>query len=432
MLFLTMMKKVKVHIESTAFKGYGVARINGKVVFVPYTVAGDEAWIEIVEEKKKYSMGRLIQIIEPSHWRTNPPCPYFGTCGGCQWQHINDSVQGELKKKILEDLLERLGRVREVPPITIFPSPQSYGYRARTQLKVEGKALGYYQEKSHRIVDIQECLIAHPLINQMLSLVRKKMPSSPQIDEVEINISPDEGRGILILHCLSLDRGLEIGLREFFQNHTIFKGIAIARKESLTSLGDLYLNFTIPWNQGVEKRDLKYRVSPRSFSQINLEQNQILIQTVLQFSEVNKEDSVLDLYTGVGNLTLPLALRAKEVLGIEENRMAIDDALFNAEKNGIGNCDFIQGKVEKFFLGWKRKAPDLIVLDPPRTGAKTILDQLVRLKPKKIIYISCEPTTFARDLHLFSERGYVLRKLGLIDMFPQTYHLEVIGLLQQS
>ena len=266
----------------------------------------------------------------------------------------------------------------------------------------------------------------------MISLVRKKLPFSPQIDEIEINISPDEGRGILILHCLSLDRGLEIGLREYFQNHAIFKGIAIARKESLTSFGDLYLNFTIPWSQGGEKRNLKFRVSPGSFFQINLEQNQILIQTVLQFSEVNKEDSVLDLYTGVGNLTLPLALRAKEVLGIEENRMAIDDALFNAEKNGIGNCDFIQGKVEDVFMSWKRKTPDLIVLDPPRTGAKTILDQLVRLKPKKIIYISCEPTTFARDLHFFSERGYVLRKLGLIDMFPQTYHLEVIGLLQQS
>ena len=427
-----MTKKVQVTIESVAFKGYGVARISGKVVFIPYTATGDKAWIEIVEEKKKYSTGRLIQIIEPSHWRANPPCPYFGTCGGCQWQHINNSVQVELKKEILKDLLKRLGRVKEVPPITIFPPPQSYGYRARTQLKVKGKALGYYQEKSHRIVDIQECLIVHPSINQMIPMVRKKMPSSPQIEEIEINISPDEDRGILILHCLSLDRGLENGLRDFFQNHTIFKGIAIARKEGLTSLGDLYLNFTIPLNQGVEKRNLKYRVSPGSFSQVNLEQNHTLIHTILQFSELNKEDSVLDLYAGVGNLTLPLALRAKEVLGIEENRMAIDDAYFNAEKNGIQNCDFIQGKVEDVFTIWRRESPDLITLDPPRTGAKTILDQLVRLKPNKIIYISCEPTTFSRDLHLFSERGYSLRRLGLIDMFPQTYHMEVVGLLQQS
>jgi 23S rRNA (uracil1939-C5)-methyltransferase len=427
-----MMRKTQVTIESVAFKGYGVARIDGKVVFVPYAVTGDEAWIEIVEEKKKYSMGRLVQIFKPSPWRVNPPCPYIGICGGCQWQHIKDSVQGELKKEILKDLLRRLGRLKEVPPISIFPSPQSFGYRIRTQLKVKGKILGYYQEKSHRIVDIHKCLIAHPLINQMLPLVRKKLSSSPQIGEIEINISPDEDKGILILHGLSLDRILENGLREFFQQNAIFKGIAIARKEGLTSWGDPDQNFTVPWTQGGEKRNLKFRVSPGSFSQVNLEQNQTLIQTVLQFSEINKEDEVFDFYAGVGNLTLPLALRAKEVLGIEENRMAIDDARFNVEKNGIRNCEFIQGKVEDVFMSWNRGSPDLIVLDPPRTGAKTILDQLVRLKPKKIIYISCEPTTFSRDLHLFSEQGYLLQKLALIDMFPQTYHMEVVGLLQQS
>ena len=182
-------------------------------------------------------------------------------------------------------------------------------------------------------------------------------------------------------------------------------------------------------DQEREKRDLKFRISPGSFFQVNLEQNQTLIQTVLQFSEVNEEEKVLDLYAGVGNLTLPLAMGAKEVLGIEENRTAIEDARFNAEKNGIRNCEFIHGKVEDVLKHWKRENPDLVVLDPPRTGCKTILDQVVRLKPKKIVYVSCEPTTFSRDLRLFSERGYSLQKLSLIDMFPQTYHMEVVGLL---
>jgi 23S rRNA (uracil1939-C5)-methyltransferase len=147
---------------------------------------------------------------------------------------------------------------------------------------------------------------------------------------------------------------------------------------------------------------------------------------------VNKESRVLDLYAGVGNLTLPLATSAKEALGIEENRMAIEDARFNAERNGIRNCDFIQGRVEDVLMSWKRKKPDLIVLDPPRTGCKTILDQVIRLKPQKIIYVSCEPATFSRDLRLFSERGYCLQKLGLIDMFPQTFHMEVVSLLQKG
>jgi 23S rRNA (uracil1939-C5)-methyltransferase len=185
-------------------------------------------------------------------------------------------------------------------------------------------------------------------------------------------------------------------------------------------------------NPSKGKGGFKLRISPGSFSQVNPEQNQRLVQTVLQFSEGGAENRVLDLYAGAGNLTLPLAMEAGEVLGIEENKMAFEDAQFNLVRSGIKNCHFIHGGVEDVFSDWKRERPDLIVLDPPRTGCKTILDQAVRLEPRKIIYVSCEPTTFARDLRLFSERGYSLEGLRLIDMFPQTYHMEVVGRLQPS
>jgi 23S rRNA (uracil1939-C5)-methyltransferase len=221
-------------------------------------------------------------------------------------------------------------------------------------------------------------------------------------------------------------------MKEFLQGQPILRGIAIARRNGLNFFGDPALNLTIPLRQEREKRDLKFRISPGSFSQVNLEQNQTLIQTVLQFSEVNGEDRVLDLYAGAGNLTLPLAMGAKEVLGIEENEMAVEDARFNAERNGIRNCNFIQGRVEDVFMSWKRERPDLVVVDPPRAGCKAILDHVVKLKPKRIIYASCEPTTFSRDLHLFSEKKYSLQKVALIDMFPQTYHMEVVGLLLQG
>ena len=422
------MRKVQVRIESVAFKGYGVARTHGKVVFIPHAVTSDEAWIEMTEEKEKYSMGRLIQIVEPSPWRVMPPCPSFGICGGCQWQHIDYLIQCRLKKEILIDVLKRLGGLKEVPPTMVIPSPQPYGYRIRSQLKAKGKALGYFQEKSHRIVDIQDCPIVHPLINQMLSFIRKMFLPFSRTEEIEINLSPDDSKGVLILPFLSLERGTENVFEEFLQNHAVFKGAVIAKKEKINLFGDPTLNFTIPLDQEREKRDLKFRISPGSFSQVNLEQNKTLIQTVLQFADVNKEEA-LDLYCGVGNLTLPLAIGAKEVLGIEENRTAIEDARFNAEKNGIRNCEFIHGRVEDVLMRWKRKNPDLVVLDPPRTGCKTILDQVVRLKPKKIVYVSCEPTTFSRDLRLFSERGYSLQNLSLIDMFPQTFHMEVVGLL---
>ncbi len=429
--FKTIVKKVYVRIESVAFKGYGVARIHGKVVFIPYTATGDKGWIEILEEKKNYSVGRLVQIVEPSPWRVNPPCPYFGSCGGCQWQHIDYSVHGELKKEILTESLKRLGKQKEIPLISVAPSPQSYDYRIRVQLKVKGKSMGYYQEGSHRIVEIDHCPISHPLVNQIIQNLREESVPSLPIEEIEINVSPIERRGALLFHPLSFDQRMEDFLKQFLQSHQILRGIAIAKKGSLKLFGDPHLNFTIPLGQGEEKRNLKFRISSGSFSQVNLEQNQRLIQTVLQFSEGNKGKKVFDLYAGAGNLTLPLALGAKEVFGIEENKMAVENNRFNAERNGIENVRLIRGKVEDVLKNLTRK-PDLIVLDPPRTGCKTILDQVVRLKPQKIVYVSCEPTTLSRDLRLFSDKGYSLQRISLIDMFPQTYHMEVIGLLQQS
>jgi 23S rRNA (uracil1939-C5)-methyltransferase len=426
-----MLKKVYVRIESVAFKGYGVARIHGKVIFIPYAVTGDRGWIEILEEKKKYSMGRFIQVVEPSPWRVNPQCPYFGRCGGCQWQHIDDSVHGEFKKEILREILKRLGKVREIPPIRVNSSPKSYAYRVRVQLKVKGKSMGYYQEGTHRIVDIEHCPISDPLVNQIIRNLREESVPFLPLEEIEINVSPEEERGVLLLHPLSLDQRIEDFSKAFLQRHPILRGIAVARKDGLSFFGDPYLNFTIPSNQGKEKGNLRFRISPGTFLQVNLEQNQRLIQTVLQFSGVNKGERVLDLYAGAGNLTLPLAMGAEEVLGIDENGMAIEDGRFNAERNGIQNGNFIHGKVEDVLKDFTKK-PDLIVLDPPRTGCKPVLDQVVRLKPQKIVYVSCEPSTFSRDLHLFSERGYSLQGLDLIDMFPQTYHMEVIGLLQPS
>jgi 23S rRNA (uracil1939-C5)-methyltransferase len=426
------MRRTQVRIESVAFKGYGVARIDGKVVFVPYTMTRDEAWVEVTEGKKKYSTARLIQIIKPSPGRVSSPCPYFGTCGGCQWQHIGYSIQVEQKKEILVETLKRLGRLKEIPSISIAPSPKSYDYRIRVQLKVKGNTLGYYRERSHRIIDIDRCPISHPLVNRIIHNLREEMAIFPYAEGIEINVSPEEGRGVLLIYPRSEDQRMEYFVKQFLQDHPILQGIAIMKKENSNFFGDPYLNSTILWSKGGEKRSLKFRISPGSFSQVNPEQNQTLIQTVLQLSEVNKEDKVFDLYAGVGNFTLPLALGAKDVWGIDENKIAIEDAQCNAEKNGIKNCQFIQGRVEDVFLDWEKRTPDLIVLDPPRSGCKTILEQVIRWKPQKIIYVSCEPTTFARDLRLFSERGYLLQRLSLIDMFPQTYHMEVVGLLKPN
>jgi 23S rRNA (uracil1939-C5)-methyltransferase len=424
------MKKIQVKIESMAFKGYGVARVDGKLIFIPHSVIGDEGWVEVTEEKKDYAIGSLKKTIIPSPWRVDPPCPYFHWCGGCQWQHITDSIQGELKKDILREILKRLGGLKEMPNITTVLSPDPYGYRTRIQLKVKGEALGYFQKSSHHVVDIDHCSISHLLVNQIILFLRKEFHLYPRMGEIEINVSPEEGKGVLILHPLSIRQGRADGIINVTHLHPIVKGFALKKKGRLEGFGDPYLNFTVRLDRYGGKRDLLFRTSPGSFFQINLKQNQTLIETVLSFSDVREEERVLDLYAGVGNFALPLAIGSKKVLGIEEKKGAVEDGWFNAERNGIKNCDFIHGRVEDVLNHVGRKRPDLIILDPPRMGCKMIVNQLVRLKPKRMVYISCDPTTFARDLRLFSKSGYLLQRLALIDMFPQTYHMEVVGLLK--
>jgi 23S rRNA (uracil1939-C5)-methyltransferase len=425
-----MGSRFHIHIDAMAFRGYGVARLDGKVVFIPYSVTGDGGWVEIVEEKKNYSIGQWNELTEPSSRRIAPPCPHFSVCGGCQWQHIDYSFHGEFKKEVLTEILQRLGGLTEIPAIAIALSPDPYGYRIRVQLKVKEEAIGYYQERSHQIVDIDHCPISHSLVNQMIRLLRREWPSLQGIEEVEINVSPEEGRGIFIFHPPSFERDLVGFVKKWFQTNPLVKGVAIFRKGQFKRFGDPYLSFTLPAD--LDGRTLSLRASPESFFQINWEQNQRLIRTVLEFSELNRNERVLDLYSGIGNFSLPLGIHARGVIGIEGNRIAVEDARFNAARNGIENDEFVHGRVEEVLRNWRWERPDVVILDPPRQGCKKILDQVVRLGAERIVYTSCDPTTLARDLHLFSARGYLLRRLCLIDMFPQSYHMEVVALLRLS
>jgi 23S rRNA (uracil1939-C5)-methyltransferase len=263
------------------------------------------------------------------------------------------------------------------------------------------------------------------LVNEIIPVLRKERFLLTSTEEIDIDVSPEERKGVLIFFLLKTSKGWETSARQFFKSHSILKGITILGEKQTASLGKPYLTFTIPFN-------LTLRTSPGSFFQVNLKQNGKLIQEVLRFSRGQKKERALDLYSGVGNFALPLATQTQEVWGIEENSVAVKDARFNAQFNGIKNGGFICGKVEDVLKKWERGKPDLIILDPPRTGCKRVVGQVAGLKPKRIVYVSCEPTILARDLRLFSDKGYFLRELALIDMFPQTYHMEVVALLQEG
>ena len=425
-----MTKEAEVQIESMAFRGFGVTRLEGKVVFVPYTVTGDRTCIEVVEEKKNYSLGKVTRLIEPSPWRTDPPCPYFGVCGGCQWQHIRYPIHGEIKRQILRDVLGRLGGLKEIPPVRVLSSPASYGYRVRVQVKVKDDRMGFFEERSHRVVGIEHCPIAHPLVNGILATLRDVLASLSPVEGIEINVSPDEGKGLLLLRAPSLPPTLRDLLKALLRSHPLVKGGAVVTKGRTLHFGDPFLFYRISLGDRGKHRDLRLRTSPGSFSQVNLDQNTRLIQTVVEDAGVRPEERVLDLYAGVGNLTLPLALQTEEIYGVEENRVAVQDGVFNARENGLQACTFITGKVEDVLARWDKGSPHVVVLDPPRAGCRKVLDHVLRWKPRRIVYVSCSPATFARDLRFLSDRQYALEKLTLFDMFPQTYHMECVGLLR--
>lgn len=425
-----IVKGILSYIDSIAFKGYGVTRIGGKVVFVPFTVPKDEGFIEIIEEKKAFSIGTLRKLITPSPWRISPACEHFGKCGGCQWQHIDYLIQTEFKKEILTDILKRLGRFKEIPPINVIHSPNVYDYRSRIQLKIKDNRIGFFEMKSHRLIDIDKCPIAHPIINKIINLIKKERSLFSQIEQIEINVSPEEAQGILILQNFLLDPRKKEYLMGFLNDHPILKGIAIKTKGGIISLKDPFLFYKISFTEGNHIREVRFRISPGSFYQINLEQNQKLVETVLEFSNVHQDEIALDLYSGVGNFTIPISYFVKEAIGIEASRNAFDDACFNIKLNGINRCFFIHERVENFLSTKITKKPNLVLIDPPRIGCKSILDALIKIKPERIVYISCEPTTLSRDLRLMYEKGYSLKKISLIDMFPQTYHMEVVALIK--
>jgi 23S rRNA (uracil1939-C5)-methyltransferase len=252
------------------------------------------------------------------------------------------------------------------------------------------------------------------------------------VEEVEVNVSPEEGGGILVLHPFPAAPKIEKELPDFLRHHPLLKGVAVARKGKPDLFGETDLTFTVCFPKNGQSRNVRLRTSPASFFQIHPEQNQNLVRTVIELGALKDEERLLDLYAGIGNLTLPLASFTRDVAGIEENRTAVMDARNNARANGMEGCRFICGKVEEVLKSTSLKKPDVIVLDPPRSGCKEAVAHIVALRPKRIVYVSCDPATFSRDLRLFAKRGYTLQRIALIDLFPQTYHMEVVGLLSSG
>ncbi len=385
-------------IEKWVYGGNGIGWANEETHFAGLALPGELVKVESEKDKRGVQWGKAIEILEPSPDRVVPRCPHFGACGGCQYQHARYETQLELKKKILVEQLSRMGRIAFEGEVKVISGPE-YEYRNRCQFQITGGKLGYFQQGSNDLAPIKVCPIASPSIFAAIDKIRPLLPSFVSRFELFTNESETQ------LNILRTARPLARG---FFD--------AAAK--------------LIP---GMDKPSLDYasgpdvfRVNHKSFFQVNRFLIQPLVDAVLEGAQ---GDSVYDLYAGVGLFTLPLARKFRQVTSVEVGNSAHVDLQFNAARAGLQVRSSCAG-VEEWLTRADKKAPDLIVADPPRTGlGKDVVHGLLRLKAPQLTIVSCNPSTLARDLEDLKSL-YDIAEMTLIDLFPQTYHLETIAKLK--
>ncbi|MBZ0220717.1 MAG: class I SAM-dependent RNA methyltransferase [Candidatus Methylomirabilis sp.] len=435
-----------VEITSLAYGGKGVGRIDGKVVFVPYTAPGDLAEVEVVSAKKGYSEGEITRIERPSPVRVKPVCPLYGECGGCNLQHMSYAAELEWKQRILEETLRRVGKLEvkslngdDVPagPEAVrfeepIASPREFNYRSRARFHINGKCAGFFAAGSHRVVDMDACPLLDPLINESFIDIKDVLKSvdAPGISSFELVLSERDSKTVAIFNAhearpIPWARALA-GVRHL-KGYEVRAITDRGRKGKRVAIED---DITVSYTAG----GVDFSACAGIFSQVNRLQNRNLVAKALEFAALSGKETVIDLFSGSGNLTLPLALKAKEAIGVEADREAAREGSGNAARNSIENARF---HAEDSILWLKRNLNILergrdpvLVLDPPRGGEPQIARSLSGARPGSILYISCSPPTLARDLSFLAGLGYMVSRAVLIDMFPRTYHVESIMVLR--
>ncbi|WP_137791399.1 23S rRNA (uracil(1939)-C(5))-methyltransferase RlmD [Bacillus sp. E(2018)] len=442
----------EVDIVDLTHEGAGVARVNGFTLFVPNTLPGERAKIKVVGVKKGFGFGRLEELIEESPERVEPPCPIYKWCGGCQLQHLSYEGQLQYKHKLVEDVLTRIGKLEDVPVLpTLGMGEEPWRYRNKAQVPVgerNGRIItGFYQKRSHEIVEMDSCIITGDTNDDAVQAVKEI------VNQYNVSAYNEEKHKGILRHIIArygkttgdlmivlVTNGSELPQRKkivedirkalpeiksIVQNVNSKRTNVIFGEETRVLWGAEYIYDFIG--------DIKFAISARSFYQINPDQTKVLYDQALQYAELNGDETVIDAYCGIGTISLFLAQKAKKVYGVEIVPEAIEDARRNAELNNIHNAEFAVGKSEDVIPEWKKQGitPDVIVVDPPRKGCdEELLKTIIEMKPKRVVYVSCNPATLARDLHILEDGGFKTQKVQPVDMFPQTTHVEAVALLE--
>jgi len=402
---------------------------DGMVAMVPATLPGETVVARETKNRKGYREMRLVRILEASPDRVEPPCPYYGRCGGCDWQHAAYPAQLEFKRLILRESLVR-ARLEPPPDHPALASPLAFGYRSRLRLHLDQSGrLGFHEQASNTVVEINRCLLAAEPINQVLAaLIEGGWPArlAAEIATIELIHSPADATVAVVLTPRPSQRPRHAP-QLIDQLHPLAEAVILASIHPTPARAIFHQDFTAH-GQG-------YHLSwdHRCFFQVNSLQNAQLVATVLDLLPWPAQATALDLYCGMGNFSIPLALAGPEVIGVEQNRGSIHWARINSRAAGLTSTRFVADEVERQLRALVDAGArfDTILLDPPRQGAGKAAPLLPLLLPANILSISCDPATLARDLAQIVAQGYTITRLIPVDMFPQTHHIESIALLER-
>lgn len=445
---------VTLEIKDCGTDGEGIGKADGFTVFVKDAVIGDKVLAKIIKAKKNYGYGRLMEILEPSPFRVEPECAFARQCGGCQLQALSYEKQLEFKEKKVRGHLERIGSFTDLPMEPIIGMEKPYRYRNKAQFPVgrgkDGRVVtGFYAGRTHSIIENRDCVLGVPENKEVLDRVIAHMEKYG-IEPYEEAVGTGLVRHVLIrcgfftgevMVCLILNgKGLPKesvlvdALREIPGMTSIM--VNVNKKRNNVILGE---EVRLLWGQPYitdKIGDISYQISPLSFFQVNPLQTGKLYAKALEYADLHGEETVWDLYCGIGTISLFLAQRAKFVRGVEIIPAAIENAKENARINGIDNVEFFVGKAEEVLPREYQKTgvyADVVVVDPPRKGCdETLLATIVEMRPKRVVYVSCDSATLARDLRYLCDQGYKLERVCPVDQFGNTVHVETVVGLQRK
>jgi 23S rRNA (uracil1939-C5)-methyltransferase len=410
------------------YGGEALGHHAGRTVLVPRALPGEYLEVEEVRTSKGVVHARPLRILQAATERVEPPCPYFGRCGGCHYQHLSAQLQSTSKLEILRETLRRLGRIEWKGEIPLRAGPP-WNYRNQAQLKIARQPggrveLGFFEPQSHRVFPIDNCLILSPRLNAVLGELRRPEWAQGLAGLREIDLVADE-RDEEVMITLQGEAAGGDGdqvARNFLEKIPGAVCVALASENRFHVLGKPALQYSVG--------GIRYRVSPGSFFQVS---RFLMLELVTAVTEVERGELALDLFAGVGLFSLPLARRFDRVVAAEANPTAASDLEANAEANGLPNLHAAGETTYDFLRRFAQREPGLVVMDPPRAGVDAgSLELLAALRPRKIHYLSCSPPTLARDLNFLVGHGYQLGSVELFDLFPQTYHIEALVKLSHN